>query len=93
MVDYINSLIANQIKSLSEIFGDSRITLCRSYNEIVEEKSASIDLLWEEILYNRKDDEKYGAESQRSMYFQFKLKYQVEILENFIERSLYLVVT
>ena len=68
-VGYINGLINNEIKDLCENYEDSELTLCKSYKEILEEKSASIILLWEEILDDIDDDDKHMEEFQKSMEF------------------------
>ena len=86
-VGYINSLINNEMKDLCENYEDSKLTSCKSYKEILEEKSASIVLLWEEILDIIDDDDKHMEEVQKSMDFQLKVKHQIKILESFIGRS------
>ena len=68
-VGYIYSLINNEIKDLCENYEDSKLTLGKSYKEILEEKSASIILLWEEILVDIDDDDKHMEEFQKSMDF------------------------
>ena len=49
-VGYINGLINNDIKDLYENYEGSKLTLCKQYKEILEEKGASIVLLWQDIL-------------------------------------------
>ena len=66
-VGYTNGLINNEIKDLCENYEDSKLTLCKSYKEILEEKSTSIILLWEEILDDIDDDDKHMGEFQKSM--------------------------
>ena len=87
LVGYINGLINNEIKDLCENYEDSELTLCKSYKEILEEKSASIILLWEEILDDIDDDDKHMEEFQKSMDFQLKVKHQIKILESFIDKA------
>ena len=93
-VGYINGLINNEIKDLCENYEDSKLTLCKSYKEILEEKSASIILLWEEILDDIDDDDKHMEEFQKSnMDFQLKVKHQIKILESFIDRAPFMSVS
>ena len=87
LVGYINGLINNEIKDLCENYEDSELTLCKSYKEILEEKSASIILLWEEMLDDIDDDDKHMEEFQKIMNFQLKVKHQIKILESFIDRA------
>ena len=68
-VGYINSLINNEIKNLCENYEYSKLTLCKSYKEILEEKSPSIILLWEEILDDIDDNDKHMEKFQKSMDF------------------------
>ena len=56
------------------------------YKEILEEKSATIILLWDEILDDI-DDNKDVEEFQMSMDFQLKIKHKIKILESFIGRD------
>ena len=88
-VGYIKGLINNEIEDLCENYEDSKLTLCKLCKEILEEKSASIILLWEEILDDFDDDDKYMEEFQKSMDFQLKVKQQIKILESFIQGSFY----
>ena len=44
-VGYINVLINNEVKDLCENYEDSKLTLCKLYQEILEEKILSIILL------------------------------------------------
>ena len=85
-VGYINGLINNEMKDLCENYEDSKLASCKSYKEILEEKSASIVLLWEEILDILDDDDKHMEEVQKSMDFQLKVKHQIKILKSFIGR-------
>ena len=80
-VGYINGLINNEIKDLCENYEDSKLTLCKSYKEILEEKSASIILLWEEILDDIDDDDKNKEEFQKIMDFQLKVKHQIKFFK------------
>ena len=82
----VDCLINNEIKDLCENDEDSKLTLCKSYKEILEEKSASIILLWEEILDDIDDDDKHMEEFQKSMDFQLKVKHQIKILTGIILR-------
>ena len=59
---------------LCENYKDSKLTLCKLYKEILEEKSASIILLQDEILDDI-DDNKDVEEFQMSMDFQLKIKH------------------
>ena len=53
---------------------DSKLTSCKLYKEILEEKSATITLLWDGILDDI-DDSKGVEEFQMSMDFQLKIKH------------------
>ena len=70
-VGYINGLINNKIKDLCENYEDKKLTLCKAYKEIFEEKSASIILLWDEILDDIDDDDKHMEEFQE---YEFPVK-------------------
>ena len=68
-VIYINDLINNGLKNLCENYEDSKLTLCKSYKEILEEKSANIISLWNEILDDIGSDDKHMEEFQKSINF------------------------
>ena len=78
-VEYITGLINNEIKDLCDNYEDSKLTLCKPYKEILEEKSASIILLWEEILNDIDDDDEHIEEFQKRMVFQLKVKHQIKM--------------
>ena len=86
-VEYITGLINNEIKDLCDNYEDSKLTLCKPYKEILEEKSATIILLWEEILNDIDDDDEHIEEFQKRMVFQLKVKHQIKILECSTDRA------
>ena len=86
-VIYINDLINNGLKNLCENYEDSKLTLCKSYKEILEEKSANIISLWNEILDDIGSDDKHMEEFQKSINFQLKVKHQIKILQSFTDKA------
>ena len=78
-VGYINGLINNEIKDSCENYEGSKLTLCKQYKEILEEKGASIVLLWPDILDDIDDDDEHMEEFQKSMDFQLKVKHQIKL--------------
>ena len=86
-VGYINGLINNEITDLCDNYENSKLTLRKSYKEILQEKSANFILLLEEIVDDIDDEDKHMEEFQKSMDFQLKIKHQIKILESFIVKA------